>query len=713
MELGMTDRKGRKSRQKESGSILLYTMIGTLVMVLVVVPLLSYLSISLFATEKSLSVMEGQLTRGDAGVEYAIAKLKNDRPLLTSLSSRVLTPVAIPVPPFTINQMEISSLSATLLTPSQWDLVWMPQNSNAVQMVEAPKKGPSSLVERLVPLLANGWSLLSPRTALAATPVVSINKTVSPSQVAPGEQVTYTITINNTGDTTAVPSSIVDNLPSGSGFSYILGSTTGGITANPKVTGGGLTLTWDSVPTIASGNSLVFSFRVLSGSTSGQFYNRASISGNFPTVDTGNTAPVFVGPAMRITKTVSSDIAPAGTKVVYTITIFNDTAGTVANLTQVQDYLPGGFSYVNNSTTGAITANPSITGQVNLTWSGAWTIAGGGSFTFSFQATTTLNWGTYYNSVAITGTNFPNRNTGPMAGVTTVGWIQIGKTVDNPSPGVQEIVTYSVTVRNVGPSSVAISEITDTLPTTFVYVSGSTSGNVTGDPSITGNTLRWSGAQIPSSIAAYATISFTFRAVTPSTPDTYYNQSDIYVTWLGNNYHIATGPTAPVSVVTQPRIAISETNGDRFGPPGWSNVNVTGYNFPPQKTIKLYWVDLNNPLDPTTDPPNGTDLLPGQTLITLSASYAPLSFNPVAITIPSNANWGNGFVVAVMQTTGTTWVEQDRKPFNVRAKYEIVSRTPDGISLTARVAFTGTRSPDGTFSTPTNTPVITIYSWQE
>ncbi len=706
----MMDRKGRKGRQKENGSVLLYTIIVTLVIMMAIVPLLSYLSVSLFATEKSLSVTEGQLTRGDAGIEYAIAKLKNDRPLLTSLSSRVLTPMAIPIPPFTINQMEISSLTATLLTPSQWDLVKLPNGARnlyvSLALPELALPHPEPPRAKLLPPTNAGSNL-------ALAPVATISKTASPSQVAPGEQVTYTITINNTGDATAVPSSIVDNLPSGSGFSCILGSTTGGITANPKVTGGGLTLTWDSVPTIAPGGSLVFSFRVLTGSTTGQFYNRATVSGNFPTADTGNTAPVFVGPSMRITKTVSPGVAPAGTNVVYTITIFNDTAGTVANLTQVRDTLPSGFSYVNNSTTGAITANPSITGQVNLTWSGVWAIAGGASFTFSFQATTTLNWGTNYNSVAITGTNFPDRTTGPTVGVTTVGWIQINKTVDNPSPGAAEVVTYTVTVRNVGPSSVAISQITDTLPTTFVYVSGSTRGNVTGDPSITGNTLMWSGAQIPSSIAAYATISFTFRAATPQTPDTYYNQSDIYVTWLGNNYHIGTGPTAPVSVVAQPRIAISETSGDRSGPPGWSNVNVTGYNFPPQKTIKLYWVDLNNPLDPTTNPPNGTDLLPGQTLITLSTSYAPLSFNPVAITIPSNTNWGNGYVVAMMQETGTTWVEQDRKPFNVRAKYEIVSRTSDGISLTARVAFTGTRSTDGTFSTPTNTPVITIYSWRE
>ncbi|MDO8637868.1 MAG: CARDB domain-containing protein, partial [Dehalococcoidia bacterium] len=547
-----------------------------------------------------------------------------------------------------------------------------------------------------------------------SAPVITVTKTASPTDVAPGDQVTYTIQLNNTGDQTATTREIVDTLPASSGFSYILGSTTGGITANPQVTAGGRVLTWGTVPGIAAGGTLTFSFRVLTGSATGQFYNQVVADGqNYTDVSTGNTAPVFVGPRIRITKTSSPSVAPAGTNVTYTVVINNDTAGTNATLTTIQDTLASGFSYVSGSTTGVITANPQVTGQVNLTWTGTWTVVGGGSFTFSFQAAATLNWGTFYNTVTVQGTNFPTVTTGPTAAVTTVGWILITKTVDNPSPGGGEAVTYTITVSNVGPSTVSISKITDTIPTTFTYVTGSTSGAVSGNPSITGNTLTWQGAQIPSSIAAGAQFSFSFGTTVPNNSDDYTNEASIFVTWLADNYTISTGPTATVSVTTQARIVISEASGDTSGPPGWGNVNVKGYSFAPNKTLVLYWVDMNNPLDPRTATPTGTSLLPGQVIITLSSSYAPVSFNPISITIPSNANWGEGYVVALMEKSSSVWEEQDRKPFNVRAKYEIVSQTADAVTLTARVAFTGNRSPDGTYSTPTNTPLITIYMWKE
>ncbi|MBI4289722.1 MAG: DUF11 domain-containing protein [Chloroflexi bacterium] len=711
------------SRRSQSGYVLMLTIIAVTVSMLIVVPVLSFVSTAHLNTIKTQERWESYLTR-DAGVEYAIATLKNDRATLTSLSTAPLTPIALPAPPVETNMQAVTSLTGTLLTPSQWDMVIGPAGSREYFVSPwpvLPPRQPQTAARPTgeagkEPPLTPGVAVV-PGTDAAATasaPVMAVTKTASPTQVAPGDQVTYTIQLANTGDQTATTNSIVDNLASGSGFSYIIGSATGDITENPRVTQGGLRLTWDTIPSIAAGATLTFSFRVLTGSSTGQFYNSVTVDGsNYADISTGNTAPVFVGPRMRATKTVSPSIAAAGTNVTYTVTIFNDTPGASAGLTEINDTLAAGFSYVTGSTTGAITANPQVTGQVNLKWTGSWTIAGGGSFTFSFQATTSLNWGTFYNTVSIKGSNFPDYTTGPTAALTTVGWIQIAKTVDNGTPGENELIRYTITVNNIGPSAVSISKFVDTLATSVEYQAGQTTGSITVDPNIIGRFLTWQGAGVPASIAAGGQLSFSFVAQVQGTADTFYNEVDIYVSWLGNNYVIGTGPTAGVSVITQPRIAISETYGDTSGPPGWANLNVKGYSFPPNKTVILYWVDLNNPLDPRTDPPTGTNLIEGQTLITLSTSYAPLSFNPVSVTIPSNANWGNGYIVAVMEKSGGTWVEQDRKPFNVRAKYEIASQTADEVTLTARVAFTGNRSPDGAFSTPTNTPLITIYQWKE
>ena len=238
-------------------------------------------------------------------------------------------------------------------------------------------------------------------------------------------------------------------------------------------------------------------------------------------------------------------------------------------------------------------------------------------------------------------------------------------------------------------------------------MSGSTTGgSTTNDPSIVGQTLTWN---VSMNINTQQPQLLNFQATTSGPDGTYYNNASVQ----GSNFStVSTGNTAPVQVnAEQARIVISETSGDTSGPPGWTNVNVTGYTFDPLKSVIIYWVDLNNPLNPTTDPPTGTALT--GVITTLASSFKPLSFNPVSITIPANVNWGNGFVVAVMEKSAGTWIEQDRKPFNVRAKYEIVSLTTDGVTLTARVAFTGRRSPDGAQSTPTNIPVITIYMWKE
>lgn len=71
-------------------------------------------------------------------------------------------------------------------------------------------------------------------------------------------------------------------------------------------------------------------------------------------------------------------------------------------------------------------------------------------------------------------------------------------------------VTYTVTVHNDNDAPVPLATLTATLPAGFSYVSGSTTGDVAGNPAITGQALAWdaSAATVP----AHGGISFTFRA---------------------------------------------------------------------------------------------------------------------------------------------------------------------------------------------------------
>ncbi len=110
----------RRWKPNESGAMLPYTIIFTLVMMVAILPLLTYLSVSLRTAGRYGQQTEAYFAR-DAGVEYAIASLKNDRALLSGLSSAVLTPVALPIPPVPVNSLAAESVTAILLAPGQWD----------------------------------------------------------------------------------------------------------------------------------------------------------------------------------------------------------------------------------------------------------------------------------------------------------------------------------------------------------------------------------------------------------------------------------------------------------------------------------------------------------------------------------------------------------------------------------------------------------------
>jgi uncharacterized repeat protein (TIGR01451 family) len=92
-------------------------------------------------------------------------------------------------------------------------------------------------------------------------------------------------------------------------------------------------------------------------------------------------------PSVSISKTNDKpDGISAGQTVDYSLIFTNTGNIPVTNIT-IQDALPGGFTYVAGSTTGATTTDPSISGSV-LSWTGLGTLAAGESITIHYQAST-------------------------------------------------------------------------------------------------------------------------------------------------------------------------------------------------------------------------------------------------------------------------------------------------------------------------------------
>jgi uncharacterized repeat protein (TIGR01451 family) len=119
-------------------------------------------------------------------------------------------------------------------------------------------------------------------------------------------------------------------------------------------------------------------------------------------------------------KVADASTSAAGARNGYTITVRNPNPGSVT-LSSITDTLPAGFSYVAGSTTGATTANPSISGQT-LTWNGSFAVPGAGTRSLAFDVTVGSTPGQQFNSAGATATGgFSVAPTGPTAPVTVTG----------------------------------------------------------------------------------------------------------------------------------------------------------------------------------------------------------------------------------------------------------------------------------------------------
>lgn len=212
-------------------------------------------------------------------------------------------------------------------------------------------------------------------------------------------------------------------------------------------------------------------------------------------------------PEPDITLFVDSPTATTGQTLTYTLTIRNF-GEAPASVTTVTDSLPGDFTYVNSTSSGFTSSDPSITDDI-LTWSGNWTIAANDSIVLTFQVIADGG-GTNYASASASGSNFTTVYSGDTAPVSVVGpHIQnyINTSTDTVNTG--GTVSYTLAIYNTGTSEATVTTITDSLPTTFSFISGSVTGGISTDPAVDSNELVWNGSW---SVAAGDSLVFSFDA---------------------------------------------------------------------------------------------------------------------------------------------------------------------------------------------------------
>jgi uncharacterized repeat protein (TIGR01451 family) len=201
-------------------------------------------------------------------------------------------------------------------------------------------------------LVASGAIMSEPK------PDVSIDKQVVGSDFAPGDPITFTLSIANSGAFTAMGVVITDVLPSEVSTPTV-DST---LTITPT---GAVSYTWQVEPLVEGASGVItISGWIDSGLGSDfSFVNTATISAPGDESPSNNSSSVAIGPNVGITKQVTGSGFEPGDAVTFTLTIDNS-GNTMATQVTVVDDLSSEVLTPTFSSTLAITP----TGAFSYTW---------------------------------------------------------------------------------------------------------------------------------------------------------------------------------------------------------------------------------------------------------------------------------------------------------------------------------------------------------
>ena len=316
------------------------------------------------------------------------------------------------------------------------------------------------------------------QTGVTTAADVSLTKTASPTTVAPGNNVTYTLTAANAGPSVASAVKITDVLPTG--MSYVSAAAPAGTTCTES--SGTITCQANS---LAVGASIPITIvaKVAASTPSGQLVNTGRVSSTTTDPNAANntaSATVTVAPQadLQVVKTALTNPVVAGQQVRFSIKITNNGPSDAANVT-LNDPSTTGLAFVSSTTS---QGSCSGTGTVNCQIG---TIAAGASVTVTttYLVAADRQAAMTNTATATSDTADPNQgnNTGSVTVTpTTSADLQLSKTQSPAQFNYGDAITYNLSVLNNGPSTARNAVITDTLPDGVTFVSASSGCTING-----------------------------------------------------------------------------------------------------------------------------------------------------------------------------------------------------------------------------------------
>ena len=385
--------------------------------------------------------------------------------------------------------------------------------------VNTPDTGDRQLQNVVVPSKGGACDPVDSCTTDTLVKSYTIKKTVDATEVTPGQTITYTVTVENTGQvayTDADPIAFTDDLSQVTDDATYNNDATNGATVD------GNTLSWSGPLAIGATRTFTYSFTVNTPDAGDKKLINAVVP-NDPTACVGECGTQVPGGEYTVSKKVDKSVVELGDTVTYTVSVVN------TGKTDYTDVTPASFSddlsKVTDDATyngdaavtysgSSVGANPTVSGNT-VTWSGPLQIGETATITYSFTVNNPATGdNTLTNVVVPTGKGGECETEGGCTTDTLVGSYTVAKTVDKNTAVAGDVVKYTITVTNTGAS-----DYTDASPASFtddlskVTDDATYNGDASNGATVSGNTLSWKGA-----LAAGNTVTVTY-SFTVNNPD--------------------------------------------------------------------------------------------------------------------------------------------------------------------------------------------------
>ncbi len=409
-------------------------------------------------------------------------------------------------------------------------------------------------------------------TSVVVTPQqadLALTKSVDDANPNVGDVITFTVTLTNNGPNTASNVNVDDLLPAGLIFVNDVPS---------QGTYDGATGVWVvGAVTTAAPQTLLIDARVVSPDPR---TNTATISSadQFDPIGANNSASATETPQqadLALTKTVDNPTPNVGDVITFTLTLTNKGPDQATHV-RVQDVLPAGLSFLfSTPSQGTYTPFP-----------GVWNV---GTVTTAVPQTLQIR--------ARVNSSIPRINTADIqdsdqfdpdrsnnsASVVTVPQqadLVLSKSVDDPTPNVDDVIAFTITLGNSGRDAATNVQVTDLLPAGLSFVSDTPSQG-TYNPT----TGVWTVGTVSTTVSQTLLIQATVLGPSAQTNTAMVTHSDQFDPNTGNNTATATETPQQADLSISKSIDIPTPNvGDTItytitladnGPDSATNVQVT------------------------------------------------------------------------------------------------------------------------------------------